>query len=69
MIYQVSVDLFRLSLLMLLFSGIYVAHGLYALTPKISIGAEGIIHRGMNPTLRQIATQFSGSVAAKYTSK
>jgi len=47
-------------------TGIFVGQCLFAATPSLALGVEALIHRGMNPSIRQVATQFSGSLVAKY---
>ncbi|XP_067936584.1 mitochondrial import receptor subunit TOM40 homolog [Watersipora subatra] len=47
-------------------TGIYIAHGLYAVTSNLAFGLEGLVQRGLHPALGKVATQFSGSVVARY---
>lgn len=50
-----------------MFIGIFVAQCLYAARPNLALGVEGLFHRGMNPSIRQVATNVSASLVAKYT--
>lgn len=49
-----------------LLAGVFIGHGLYALTPDIAIGVEGLMQRGMHPSVGCVVTQLSGSLVAKY---
>ena len=49
-------------------AGIYIGHCLYAVKPNLALGLEALMQRGMHPMLGQVTTQFSGSLAARYTS-